>query len=280
MDARVEPPRITASAVYVLDGDTGDVYYESGGLEGERRPKSIAKLATALVLFERQSRTLGGTVAINSELFVGGSGSVLEHGDEWSWDALLWAMLLPSSNDAANVVGYHLGRDILKDEGREGAPIERFVEEMNGVAARLGARHTAFRTPHGNDQAESCARDIALLTKAAILHPALKTYCSKARHRVGIRRTGIATAVELETTNIMARDQGVCGGKTGTGLVKGIYNLVLVWEAPNGHRIVGVILGSADDASRYTDMRAIKDRLPIDFPQLARGQARASQTSP
>ena len=81
-------------------------------------------------------------------------------GDKLTLEQLLYGLLIPSGNDAANAIAVHMG-----------GSIEGFVEMMNEEAARIGATGTHFANANGltNEDHYMTAYDLYLM-----FHEALK----------------------------------------------------------------------------------------------------------
>ena len=86
----------------------------------------------------------------------------LKPNDTVSAESLLYGMLLPSGNDCAMAVAYHIGGNI-----------ENFANLMNAKATELGLEDTHFANPHGldNDEHYSSAYSLAILAKYALSYP-------------------------------------------------------------------------------------------------------------
>ena len=94
---------------------------------------------------------------------------------------MLYAMLLPSANDAASV--------LASDDA--GGDLAAFAARMNARAAQLGCTSTQFTCAHGlyDTGNYSTARDMAKIALACYANPAY-------------RRIADATAYELPATNV------------------------------------------------------------------------------
>jgi D-alanyl-D-alanine carboxypeptidase len=90
----------------------------------------------------------------------------LEPDDRVKLETLLYGMMLPSGNDAAEQVAISLA-----------GSRERYVEWMNEKVASLHLRDTHFVTPSGMDSDEqfSTAYDMALLARDAMHNPGFRT---------------------------------------------------------------------------------------------------------
>ena len=98
--AAKDPPEVTASSVFVVNADTGQVLYAKNP-DKVFRILSITKLITAYLLMQRLGGELSDQVTIAHADLVPGSTAGLRKGDVWSLQDLLYGMLLVSGNDAA-----------------------------------------------------------------------------------------------------------------------------------------------------------------------------------
>lgn len=262
------PPQVTATSVFVMDADTGQVLYA----KNENKvfwTLSLTKLITAYVLMDRMGDRLSETVTINWPHLTGGSTAGLKRRDVWSLQDLLYGMVLVSGNDASLAIADHVGRDLLAQENKRGDSMKRFVEEMRRSAAALGAEHAQFADPYGlSPDNVATARDLGLIAARVFTDPRLLPAWACTERTLHIEGPKART-VTLKTSLEILGEGTVIGAKTGSHVSKNIYNLVTAWRAPNGDTIVGVVLGSESHPARYDDMRAIIAALPRDFSALA-----------
>ncbi|MGH6748369.1 MAG: D-alanyl-D-alanine carboxypeptidase family protein, partial [Methyloceanibacter sp.] len=142
------PPGVTASSVFVINADTGQVLYAKNP-DKVFRLLSITKLITAYLLMQRLAGELSDQVTVTEPDLVPGSTAGLRKGDVWSLRDLLYGMLLVSGNDAAVAIADYTGRKMLAAEKKRGNPIKRFVQDMRPTAVALGAKHSQFADPYG-----------------------------------------------------------------------------------------------------------------------------------
>jgi D-alanyl-D-alanine carboxypeptidase (penicillin-binding protein 5/6) len=264
----VASPEVTASSVLVVNADTGQVLYQKNP-DKAYRMLSITKLVTAYVLMQRLGGDLSDQVTVTKAYLVPGSSAGLRNGDAWSLENLLYGMLLVSGNDAALAIADYTGGKILAEEKKQGRGIKRFVLEMKSTVLALGAEHTDFADPYGLSPSNiSTARDVALIGSTVFRDQRLLSFW-RCAHRTFSVGGAQARTVTINSTVEMLGEDDILGAKTGSYVGKNIYHLVVGWRAPNGQTIVAVVLGAADDPSRYNDMRVILAALPHDFPELA-----------
>lgn len=83
-------------------------------------------------------------------------------GEIVSLQDLLYGMMLPSGNDAANTLAYYWG----------GRSIEKYLLQINEFLHSIGVHHTHLCNPHGLHHPDhvTTAYDLALLTKKGLEH--------------------------------------------------------------------------------------------------------------
>jgi D-alanyl-D-alanine carboxypeptidase len=166
LQTKVPPPRISGLNAAVIEGTCGRLVY---GLAQDDRvlPASIAKIVTAIVAAQQGRLTDQVTIKVNGwDLAVADGSSVagLEAGMKLTLEELLYALLLPSGNDAALAIAGHFGGP------------DAFTDQMNQTVRRLGLQNSRFLNPDGRDKAGNytSAMDIALLGREMMSNPALR----------------------------------------------------------------------------------------------------------
>jgi D-alanyl-D-alanine carboxypeptidase len=169
----------------------------------------------------------------------------LAAGDVYKNRDLLYAMLLPSSNDAATAVAEGVG-------GSEAG----FVSMMNAKAAEMGLTNTHFRNAHGLDADGhyTTAHELAKLTAYAYTFPEIRE-CWATRYKTikSVKRGRKWTC--WSTNAIFSYISNFLGGKTGTEsnagcCFTGVYTY-------GGSTYVTVVLGSGYGFSRWSDTKKL-----------------------
>ena len=177
--ALLDAMHVDAAAAILIDADTGEILYEQEA-HTRRYPASITKVMTALLVLEavgRNALSLDQIVTASANLHTGigagGSTADLKEGESLSVLDLLYSILLPSANEACNVLA----------EATAGT-IPAFVAQMNQRAAELGMEDTHFANTHGyHDQDHyTTAYDIALLCQEVMKYPTFREIVSSTRH--------------------------------------------------------------------------------------------------
>ncbi len=147
----------SAKSAIVINADTFSVIYAENA-EQRLSMASTTKIMTALLLAEEN--TPEKMVTTTKEMvYVEGSSMGLKVGDTVSYRDLLYGILLPSGNDAANTAAIAIS-----------GSVEKFAAKMNNKVLELGLHNTNFVTPSGLD-AEShytTAYDLAIITAYAL----------------------------------------------------------------------------------------------------------------
>src|SRR3989344_1196730 len=151
---RAAPPRISADAYLVADLDSGDILMErnSGKMYAIA---SITKLITALTSLDAVNQYQAARVSVRAGATHGDFGG-LKVGETLTVGTLLYPLLMESSNDAAEVIAEHYGRD-------------RFLSLMNKKAEPIGLLNTHFGDPSGLSP-ENVSTAQALFTLAQYIY--------------------------------------------------------------------------------------------------------------
>lgn len=195
------PPTVSAKNVFILDMDTSEVIYQKNA-DDEIYPASTTKIVSALVILDHFA--LDEIITIDKE-FPEGQVLGLKIGESFTVENLLYALLIHSANDAAEVFAqkYPGGRTA-------------FVEEMNNLVSQQGLLHTHFKNPTGLDEEGhySSAADLARLANLAMHRPLFKRIVSS--ESSVISTTDHSAQLVLTNTNeLLGKTPGVLGVKTG-----------------------------------------------------------------
>jgi len=225
------PPDVTARCVAILDEDSGAFLY--GWREHDRvAPASITKIGTTLVALEREpdlGRRVDVTVS-GSQLAARTGSSImgLEPGENVSIKTLLYGMMLPSGNDAAEQIALALA-----------GTRETYVSWMNQRVLELGLRDTHFVNPSGLDASGhySSAYDMALLGREAMRNPVFRQLAGAATYR----GDGYRLANLNRLLGVYPGADGVKIGSTGRA-----GKTTVASATRDGHRVYVVVMHSTD----------------------------------
>jgi D-alanyl-D-alanine endopeptidase (penicillin-binding protein 7) len=214
---------------------------------------SLTKLVAADVLLSRHI-PLTAISSIHTEDAVEGAMLYVEDGEEFTVDALLYATLVASANNAANALARAAG--LTKS---------LFVDEMNLRAAVLNLTRTRFVDPSGIDPTNvTTAREAARFAEAAFARSEVRRYTSTAQVAIPMLTSG--GAKKLKSTNWMLyypeyEDIFIMSGKTGY-LDESGWNLVVSIRpkiSDTDRELLIVTFGSASRADSFKDTRALAE---------------------
>lgn len=249
----VQPPEIDVKAALLLDYESGEILYEQDA-DKQLYPASLTKVMTALLVFDAIKAgklSLEQEVTASADAFIGldeaGSTADICAGETMTVDNLLACMLINSANEAAAILGLTVG-----------GTMDSFVALMNQKAAELGCANTHFANPTGlhDDAHYTSARDLYIITRAALQYPHFMELCNSKSW--DIPATNMSGERTLHSTNALISNwrllgylySGAQGIKTGHTTPAG--NCLISTAVRDEHRLFGVILG-ADTVTRMED---------------------------
>lgn len=244
---------INAESAILIDGDTGKVLYEKSAYK-KRAPASTTKIMTALLALEHCKPTDVATVTSEAITSVpsGYSTDLLKMGEELTIKDLLYALLLPSSNESANVLAIHIA-----------GSIDSFASMMNTKAMELGCKNTHFVNPNGvhDDNHYSTAYDLSLIAKEAMKNDIFKQIVSTASYTLPNSNKYSRIDRTLITTNDLIKKQSdnyyeyAIGIKT--GFTTPAKNCLVSSATKDGKTLIAVVLRSSTDNNRYNDTKTL-----------------------
>ena len=229
-------PEVSANNYLVADLDSGFVFMEKNP-QVEAPIASLTKLMTAIVVTENIDRRR--SILVQPWMLVAyGSTQGLETGKEFRLVELLYPLLIESSNDAAEVLSYFLGR-------------KKTIRLMNEKTKAILMEKTSFIDPSGLDAENvSTAQDLFYLVRYILNNrtPLLKISRGERVISFGKVRFDLKN---LKNKNIFAEHPNFIGGKTGLIAVSkyvGLFIFSFPLETNNGieleRKIVIILLGS------------------------------------
>lgn len=235
---------INSKGVYMINLDTDTVIFEQDA-DTLLFPASLTKVMTALVAIENVSDLENTVVTAPSYIFdefvgINISTADIRHGEEVKMIDLLYALLLPSAGEAANIIADYVG----------GGNIQTFLDMMNAKAIELGASNTNFMNPHGlhhPDQVTTC-KDMAIITRAALEYPIFEKITSTFSYLMPATNKHSEPRYITHSNTMMSNNHGIyyypsiSGVKTGTTDEAG-RNLVST-ASKNGYNYLLVTIGA------------------------------------
>jgi serine-type D-Ala-D-Ala carboxypeptidase (penicillin-binding protein 5/6) len=222
-------PSIRAASYLLLDARSGQ-HLAGRNFETARAVASTQKLVTALVVLD--AGNLDKMVRVqSSDVAVEPTRMGLKPGEMYSRRTLLYAFLVKSCNDIANV----LARD-------NAGSISAFAAKMNAKVRSLGCTNSNFKNPHGLTVPGqySTARDMARVAMAAYRNGIIR---DAVRRKYYAFRRADGRSVTLENTNDLLGVMPECNGmKTGYTVASG--RCLISSAASGGREVILVQLGT------------------------------------
>lgn len=222
-------PAIRAASYLLLDARTGQ-HLAGRSFETARGVASTQKLVTALVVLD--TGNLDKMVRVqSSDVAVEPTRLGIRPGEVYSRRELLYAFLVKSANDVANV----LARD-------NAGSISAFTAKMNAKARALGCANSNFKNPHGLTVGGqySTARDMARVAMAAYRNAVIRDVV---RRKYFSFRRADGRVVTLTNTNELLGAMPECNGmKTGYTVASG--RCLISSAASGGREVILVQLGT------------------------------------
>jgi len=233
---------ITAQSLLIGEMNSERILYERNSQE-KIYPASLTKLMTAILVAENCE--LDEIVTVSEKaIFSVPSGYVnanLQVGEQLTVEDLLYVMLIPSANDAANALAEHIG-----------GSIDSFATMMNTKAKELGCTGSNFTNPSGLHEKEhyTTTRDLYLISKEAITKPIIRKVIKTTRYTLPETNKYTDTKMKriFTTTNYMMRSSltkyycDYCiGGKT--GYTTEAKNCVVEYAEKDGVELIAIVMG-------------------------------------
>jgi serine-type D-Ala-D-Ala carboxypeptidase (penicillin-binding protein 5/6) len=268
LTVRGKPPAITATEAILIDNDTGHILDDLSG-EKPVPMASTTKIMTALIAIQVADLNEVVTIqqdALNEVAQHDGSSAKLRLGDQLTLKDLLYALMLPSGDDAAITIADAVGGSTAN-----------FVNMMNLLAYRLRLFQTHFINPDGLTYYDAdlqpipghytTAYDLVRLARYAMTIPLFAQIVRTQHYQVPA--TVSHHRYSWDNINALLKAYpGATGIKTGFTVEAGEC---LVFSATrNGHHLIGVVLHSIDENHRFSDARILLD-WGFSLPLLAPG---------
>lgn len=242
-DGEPRPPSITATAAILIDEDSGRILYSRNA--NARLPMaSTTKIMTAVVALESLKLDAKVTISANVPATIGSSLG-LQKGQVLTVEQLMYALLVPSANDAA----------VALAEAAAGST-QAFVKKMNEKAKSLGLSNTHFVNPSGLNAANhfSSAKDLATLAQYAMRDPVFRGIVRTREFTIPM--PGQDSPHKFENHNLLLNWQAwVTGVKTGS--TPYARNCLVASGTRDGVSVISVLLGAVEDEIRWKESKAL-----------------------
>lgn len=271
-----EAPTLECRNAILVDATHNEILLEKEAYT-KSYPASITKVMTALLVLEAIEAgqlSPSSMITAHQDAFVGlsaqGSTANIKVGETMSVENLLYCLMLPSANEAANILAMAVSGTLAE-----------FTEKMNEKAAELGCEGTHFANAHGlhNPDHYTTAYDISLFFRAALEHDLFRTIISTPSHTVpatnlGGERYFFNSNGLISNLYYTGYTYGKCiGGKTGTTDEAG--RCLVSAAEDDDSLLISVILGSgvveidgAKKQGQFTESIKLLDHGFYDFHRV------------
>ena len=261
-----------AKNAILIDAKTKKILFEKRAFE-KAYPASITKIATALYVLDQKKELLDEYVKATEEaLYIidsdkkkannyrfpayylepDGTSFDLKKGEIIKLNTLLYALMLISGNDAANVIAENIS-----------GTIPLFMKELNSYITNLGCKDTFFLNPHGlhHPDHKTTAYDMAVVTQRAMQIPKFRHIVSTLSYTTS--KTNRQNRKEIKQYNRLMKEGKyyypfATGVKTGYHSLAN-YNLVAAAEYKD-RSLIAVLLGGEKAEYRYIDAKRLFDK--------------------
>lgn len=201
---------------------------------------SLTKIMTAFIALEEG---VDKRYRVSADALVGENSMGLTEGEVFTLEELLYGLLLPSGNDAAEVIAEG------SKYGREG-----FVREMNKRAKQLEMDDTNFTNPsglEGDGDQYSTVVDLLKLTKLAMENETFMKVVSTYEKILPYSNNHKYYRL-FNDTNLLTSYPGVKGVKTGFTFEAGMC--LVTYLEHDGRKIIAVLLNSRNRRQEMKDL--------------------------
>lgn len=248
-------PALGAEAAAVFDLSGGEAKFHKNAT-ARMNPASTTKVMTAILAMKYGN--MDDMVTVGDEVVIDEAGSSMcgvKPGETMSMEQLLYGLLIPSGNDAANAIAVHLS-----------GSVEAFADKMNEEAKRLGATGTHFSNANGLTDPDhyTTAYDLYLMFHEALKYPLFQeiigaqSYTADYTDKSGQPKSTVWKVGNYYMNGKRETPEGltVFGGKTGTTKAAG-YCLIMGSMTEDGREYASVVMKAGSRDELYDNMTKI-----------------------
>ena len=234
---------VNANAVILFDSASGKIIFEKNAYE-KMYPASTTKIMTAILTLENCKLSDTATVSENAIKSVPPSytNANLQVDETLTIEQLLNVLLIPSANDAANVLAEHIA-----------GSVESFSSMMNTKAVEIGCLNTHFVNPNGvhNEEHYSTAYDLALIAQYAMKNDEFRKLVGTLRYTLPVtNKYDKEDRVFINTNRLInPKNSQYYSFATGlkTGYTDAAKNCLVASAKKDNLELIAVVLGAGSD---------------------------------
>lgn len=240
---------LSAESAILVEVSTGRIIYEKNSTR-QMYPASTTKMMTAILVIENCNLqdivTISETALQN--IPTGYVTCDLSVGEEISVNDLLYALMLPSANDAAFALAEHVA-----------GSVDAFADMMNNKAREIGCNNTHFVNPNGihDSKQYTTAYDLYLIAKYCMQNETFRNIVSTKEYVLPATNKHETADRSFYTTNDLLNPEKTNYYKTAIGIKTGHTSMAgycLVSESSrDGLDFISVVLNGETDNKRFQD---------------------------
>jgi len=244
---------LTSPVALLMEPGSRQIIYQKN-MDNPMYPASITKIMTALLAVEnvKLDETITMSYEATHSIDFGSSHIALDTDEQISVENALYALMLPSANDAANGIAEYVG-----------GSMDEFVVMMNQRADELGCTNTNFVNAHGLHHTDhhTTAHDIALIAAQAIENEDICRIWGTMQHDVPPTNKNVLRNLWSQV-RMLNKDgnyyyQACTGGKL--GWTPEAKNTCVLVARQNGMELMCVLMGVTTAKDMFEDARYLFD---------------------
>ena len=237
--ALTSAPDIYCNSAILIDARTGNVLFEKSSNQ-KAYPASTTKVLTSYI-------ALSQGIDCNAEIIpsrnavmsvpTGSSIAYFSENEKLTFEQVLYGLLLPSGNDAANILAEHIS-----------GSNSNFADLMNATAENLGMTNSHFVNPSGwhNDEHYTTASDLAKVAREAMKIDKFREIVKQQKYNMPPTNVSKQTRPFTNTNKLLHTDGEyyypfATGIKTGYTSQAG--NCLIASAYKDGVELISVVLG-------------------------------------
>lgn len=237
---------VTAKSAVVIDVASGEVLFSKDS-DVAYPVASLTKIVTVITALD-EKLSLDEKITMKRE-DAGGYKPIFVEGEVFTRRELIKAMLVGSSNEAANAIAR------TSPEGYDG-----FIANMRKKAREIGMRRAEFYDAAGlNPRNKASAQDIAFALKMAMNYSEIRDVVGMQsvdmKNTVGAKPYRLIATNLLLTSELNKGEHKIIAAKTGTLPEAGFCFAQATKEGDK--TVISVVLGSETYFSRFQDVKAM-----------------------
>lgn len=243
---------VHSNTAILIDAKSGNVLFEKNANQ-KAYPASTTKTLTAFIALEKIANLEEEIIPSHQAVYsvpAGSSIAYFSEGEKLTAEQVLYGLMLPSGNDAANILAEHISGSITE-----------FAKLMNETAKRLGAENSNFMNPSGlhDDMHYTTAADMAKIARSAMQNPTFREIVSKSKYTVPPTNVSSKSRTFNTTNKLLLPGEYFFEYATGikTGYTTQAANCLIASASKDGVDLITVVLGGNNipvgKSAVYTD---------------------------